>query len=135
MARGGRRGQGSGRGKSRTGDYRPKGDKVDGRGTPVAQSGGKSSSWADTHQGRGTIGGAGGSRGQGVVASGRMANGNKYKVRGPGGDKTARPNGQSVKHGAPTALSGNPHPKVSGSTSVPYPTLHGVPRGKGGSNG
>lgn len=127
MARGGRRGQGSGRGKSRT---------------SFAQSGGRSNSWSDTKKGSGTIGGQGGSRGQGVKATGSMKSGSKYKVRGPGGDKglaTAKgastPAQHGVKHGAPAALSGSPHPKTKGATNAPYPKVHSVPRGRGGSNG
>lgn len=121
MARGGKGGR---RGGSR------------GRGTPVAQSGGKSTSWADTKSGAGTIGSTGGSRGQGVHGHGRTNSGTPYNIRGTSGDKSKTSQKGAVKHGAPTALSGAPHPRTSGSTSVPYPKLRkGQVRQRGGSRG
>lgn len=128
MARGGRRGYGSGRGKSRS----------------VAQSGGKANKFSDGKKGSGTTWtNQGGSRGQSVVASGTTAAGNKYKVRRSSGDTAkapskgrATPAQHGVKHGAPTALSGAPHPRTNGSTAVPYPKLRkGAVRQAGGSTG
>jgi hypothetical protein len=126
MARGGKGGR---RGGSR------------GRGTSFAQSGGKSSSWADTKQGAGTIGSTGGSRDS--VVGGMTHRGNKVTVRNPAGqnNKTglSRSNQATVggvKRGAPSALSGSPKPKTSGSTKRPYAKLRkGQVRGAGGSRG
>jgi hypothetical protein len=113
MARGGR---GGGRGGNR------------GRG--FAQSGGKATTFQGTSGGGAFGSRSGGSRGQGVETTGSFANGNRYKVRSPGGDNTVVPGSLSGARVGPNLANA----KTSGRDQKILPHVRrGAQRGRGGS--
>jgi hypothetical protein len=116
MARGGRGGKrGGNRGRS--------------PGAGFAQSGGKATTFQGTSGGGAYGNTSGGSHGQRAKDVGRLANGQPYKVRGPGGDKTL------TRGGLPGTPPANLRALSGSSATVPRKTLRGgAARGKGGSN-